>query len=82
MVPFLQFDVVVFMIKKLFALVQDKCVPEGVDAVMMHEVVLGGHLYLQVRHRIILCSIPGTVQTLFNLFSVHLQGDPSVKISR
>ena len=55
MVPFLQFDVVVFMIKKLFALVQDKCVPEGVDAVMMHEVVLGGHLYLQVLQRIILC---------------------------
>ena len=46
-----KFDVVVFMIKKLFALVQDKCVPEGVDAVMMHEIVLGGHLYLQVSHR-------------------------------
>ena len=43
-----KFDVVVFMIKKLFALVQDKCVPEGVDAVMMHEIVLGGHLYLQL----------------------------------
>ena len=46
-----KFDLVVFMIKKLFALVQDKCVPEGVDAVMMHEIVLGGHLYLQVCRR-------------------------------
>ena len=27
---------------------QDKCVPEGVDCLMMHEIVLGGHLYLQL----------------------------------
>jgi len=27
---------------------QDKCVVEGVDSVMMHEIVLGGHLYLQL----------------------------------
>ena len=52
-----KFDVVVFMIKKLFALVQDKCVPEGVDAVMMHEIVLGGHLYLQVGHLRHPCSM-------------------------
>ena len=38
----------VFMVKKLFCLVQDKCAVEGVDSVMMQEVVLGGHLYLQV----------------------------------
>ena len=28
--------------------VQDRCVVEGVDSVMMHEIVLGGHLYLQL----------------------------------
>ena len=28
--------------------IQDKCVVEGVDSVMMHEIVLGGHLYLQL----------------------------------
>ncbi len=43
-----KFNLIVFMIKKLFALVQDKCVVEGVDSVMMQEVVLGGHLYLQL----------------------------------
>merc|ERR1719242_2217456 len=36
------------MIKKLFQLVQDKSVVEGVDCLMMHELVLGGHLYLQL----------------------------------
>ena len=43
-----KFNLIVFMIKKLFLLVQDKCVPEGVDCLMMHEIVLGGHLYLQL----------------------------------
>ena len=31
-----------------FIFFQDKCVPEGVDCLMMHEIVLGGHLYLQL----------------------------------
>ena len=43
-----KFQMLVFMVKKLFCLVQDKCAVEGVDSVMMQEVVLGGHLYLQV----------------------------------
>ena len=43
-----KFNVIALMVKKLFALVQDKCVVEGVDSVMMHEIVLGGHLYLQL----------------------------------
>ena len=43
-----KFDLIIWMIKKLFALVQDKCVVEGVDCLMMHEIVLGGHLYLQL----------------------------------
>ena len=43
-----KFNLIVFMLKKLFLLVQDKCVAEGVDCLMMHEIVLGGHLYLQL----------------------------------
>ncbi len=43
-----KFQLLVFMVKKLFALVGDKCVVEGVDSIMMHEIVLGGHLYLQL----------------------------------
>ena len=43
-----KFQMLVFMVKKLFCLVQDKCAVEGVDSVMMQEVVLGGHLYLQL----------------------------------
>jgi len=43
-----KFDIIVVMVKKLFSLVQGKCVAEGVDSLMMHEIVLGGHLYLQL----------------------------------
>ncbi|KAK9507538.1 hypothetical protein O3M35_007371 [Rhynocoris fuscipes] len=37
-----------FMTQKLFALIGGKCSVEGVDGVMMQEIQLGGHLYLQV----------------------------------
>merc|ERR1719244_1385562 len=43
-----KFNIICVMIKKLFALVQDKCVVEGVDSLMMHEIIVGGHLYLQL----------------------------------
>merc|ERR1719391_640963 len=43
-----KFDIICVMIKKLFALVQDQCVVEGADSLMMHEIILGGHLYLQL----------------------------------
>merc|ERR1719153_470003 len=43
-----KFDIICVMIKKLFSLVQDKCVVEGADSLMMHEIVVGGHLYLQL----------------------------------
>ena len=43
-----KFNLIIFMVKKLFLLVQDKCVVEGVDSLMMQELVLGGHLYLQL----------------------------------
>ncbi|CAB4057057.1 DNA-directed RNA polymerase I subunit RPA2 [Lepeophtheirus salmonis] len=35
-----KFQTIVFMIKKLFALVQNRCVVEGVDSVMMQEVTI------------------------------------------
>nr|XP_032523234.1 LOW QUALITY PROTEIN: DNA-directed RNA polymerase I subunit RPA2-like [Danaus plexippus plexippus] len=38
----------VFMNQKLFDLVQNKCKVEGADAVMVQELQVGGHLYLQV----------------------------------
>lgn len=43
-----KFQLLVHMTKKLFAASQEKCVIEGVDAVMMQECLLGGHLYLQI----------------------------------
>ncbi|XP_077291956.1 RNA polymerase I subunit Rpl135 [Arctopsyche grandis] len=43
-----KFNLICFMTRKLFDLVQDKCKVEGTDAVMMQELLLGGHLYLQV----------------------------------
>ena len=46
--PLDKFHLLVFMMKKLFALAQNKCAIEGADAVMMQECLLGGHLYLQV----------------------------------
>ena len=69
-----KFDVVVFMIKKLFALVQDKCVPEGVDAVMMHEIVLGGHLYLQVCHRTPKITNADAEDSLYTQISLLVHG--------
>jgi len=36
------------MMQKLFCVVQNKCCVEGADGLMMHEVLLGGHLYLQI----------------------------------
>uniref|UniRef100_A0A1Y1KKJ0 DNA-directed RNA polymerase subunit beta n=1 Tax=Photinus pyralis TaxID=7054 RepID=A0A1Y1KKJ0_PHOPY len=43
-----KFNLLVFMIQKLFVYAQDNCKTEGADAVMMQELLLGGHLYLQV----------------------------------
>ena len=39
-----KFNLICFMMKKLFLLAQDKCVPEGVDCLMMQELVLGKFL--------------------------------------
>ncbi|KAF5272615.1 hypothetical protein FQR65_LT17315 [Abscondita terminalis] len=43
-----KFNMLTFMIQKLFTFAQDRCKIEGADGVMMQEVLLGGHLYLQV----------------------------------
>ncbi|KAF7272577.1 hypothetical protein GWI33_014650 [Rhynchophorus ferrugineus] len=43
-----KFNLLVFMTQKLFKFAQDKCQIEGADAVMMQEVLQGGHLYLQI----------------------------------
>jgi DNA-directed RNA polymerase I subunit RPA2 len=36
------------MLQKLFSVTQNKCLAEGADAIMMQELMLGGHLYLKV----------------------------------
>ena len=41
-------NLIIFMVKKLFSLIQEKSAVEGVDSVMTQELVLGGHLYLQL----------------------------------
>lgn len=43
-----KFNALVFMAQKLYDLVQNKCKVEGADAVMVQELLVGGHLYLQV----------------------------------
>ncbi|KAJ8953551.1 hypothetical protein NQ318_002971 [Aromia moschata] len=43
-----KFNMLVFMTQKLFVFAQNKCKVEGADAVMMQELLLGGHLYLQI----------------------------------
>lgn len=41
-------NLIIMMIQKLLSLAQGKCRAEGVDCVMMQEILLGGHLYLQL----------------------------------
>ncbi|XP_041985440.1 DNA-directed RNA polymerase I subunit RPA2 isoform X2 [Aricia agestis] len=43
-----KFHALVFMTQKLYDVVQNKCSVEGADAVMVQELQVGGHLYLQV----------------------------------
>ncbi|XP_064456531.1 DNA-directed RNA polymerase I subunit RPA2-like [Ornithodoros turicata] len=43
-----KFNLIVFMVKKLFALVKGECAVESTDNPMNHEVLLAGHLYLMV----------------------------------
>jgi len=36
------------MVQKLVSLAQGKCAPEGADSLMMHELLVGGNLFLKV----------------------------------
>ncbi|XP_068747280.1 DNA-directed RNA polymerase I subunit RPA2-like [Montipora capricornis] len=40
-----KFNLLVFMVRKLYAFTQGKCAEESADSPMMQEVLLGGHLY-------------------------------------
>lgn len=40
-----KFNFMVLMVQKLYQTVQGKCLVENVDSTMMHEVLMGGHLY-------------------------------------
>lgn len=43
-----KYNLIVFMTKKLFQAVQEKAKLESVDSVMMQELLLGGHLYVNI----------------------------------
>ncbi|CAH2059095.1 unnamed protein product, partial [Iphiclides podalirius] len=43
-----KFHSLVYMAQKLFDVVQNRCKVEGADAVMVQELQVGGHLYLQI----------------------------------
>lgn len=43
-----KFNLLVFMVQKLFQSIQNKCRVEGADGVMMQEILLGGHLYQKI----------------------------------
>ncbi|XP_047106984.1 DNA-directed RNA polymerase I subunit RPA2 isoform X1 [Schistocerca piceifrons] len=43
-----KFNILVLMTQKLFSAVADRCCIEGGDSLMTQELLLGGHLYLQV----------------------------------
>ena len=43
-----KFHLLTFMTRKLFAFAQGKCALEGMDPVMMQEITLAGHVYLQL----------------------------------
>ncbi|XP_048486475.1 DNA-directed RNA polymerase I subunit RPA2 [Plutella xylostella] len=73
-----KFNALVFMAQKLYALATDKCKVEGADAVMVQEILVGGHLYLQVlKERLqdflnnlrinVQRSVTGTKKFVFNM---------------
>ncbi|XP_026754215.2 DNA-directed RNA polymerase I subunit RPA2 [Galleria mellonella] len=59
-----KFYSLVFMAQKLYDVVQNKCKVEGADSVMVQEVLLGGHLYLQV--------LKERLQTTINVIKMQL----------
>jgi len=46
--PEQKYSIICTMVRKLFSFIQNKCIVEGADSLMMHELILGGHLYLQI----------------------------------
>ncbi|CRK88797.1 CLUMA_CG002625, isoform A [Clunio marinus] len=46
--PFDKYNLIVFMVQKLFQIVQGKYRHESADSVMMQELLLGGHLYQKI----------------------------------
>lgn len=41
-----KFDTLIFMIQKLYSLVAGSCIADNPDSMQLHEVLLGGHVYL------------------------------------
>ena len=43
-----KFNLLVFMVRKLYALAAGRCSAESADSPMNQEILLGGHLYLMI----------------------------------
>ena len=43
-----KFNLLVFMVRKLYALADGRCSAESADSPMNQEILLGGHLYLMI----------------------------------
>ncbi|ORX84247.1 beta and beta-prime subunits of DNA dependent RNA-polymerase [Anaeromyces robustus] len=59
-----KFNILIFMLQKLYALVAGKCVPDNPDSPMNQEVLLGGFLYLaHIKEKLvdILAAIKGQI---------------------
>merc|ERR1719431_1238580 len=46
--PEQKYSIICTMVRKLFSFIQNKCIVEGANSLMMHELILGGHLCLQI----------------------------------
>ncbi|RKO93987.1 hypothetical protein BDK51DRAFT_21244, partial [Blyttiomyces helicus] len=46
--PHDKFEMIIFMMQKLYALVAGECAPDNPDALQHQEILLGGHLYLAI----------------------------------
>ncbi|XP_049533651.1 DNA-directed RNA polymerase I subunit RPA2 [Anopheles darlingi] len=52
-----KFNLLVFMMHKLYAAVQGRCATESLDSVMMQEVIHGGHIYLKLLRELCMSTL-------------------------
>nr|XP_019540879.2 DNA-directed RNA polymerase I subunit RPA2 [Aedes albopictus] len=64
-----KFNLLVFMMQKLFTAAQGRCKPEGADSVMMQELLLGGHLYQKLLREHMISFLVGVKFNILKLCS-------------